>query len=674
MTRAATKRSRSALAFAAWTVLAGCGEGAHGVLERSDPASAVDCPYGGAIVSSGRDDNGDGMLQDSEVAIRTPVCNPVPLPAPEIAIRIAFEPPGPHCSAGGTAVASGLDENGNHVLDDAEVARVDYLCHQAVITRIAAEPAGANCSEGGVAFLAGTDRDGDGVLDDAEIEDREFACGDIVTRDVVIHSAIEAAALAPIRVITGGLTVQLTTLRTLSLPQLERLGGSLRVLDNAQLTQLSLPALQAVDGDIVLTSDGLTAVDCPQLARAASLDLELLALPRVTGFPMLSLIDGDVRIRDMPALVALQLAQVTSAGDVSITGNRVLVHIAWDVTDRLGGIDIHDNPKLETVDLSVNTFFGGPAEVGPISVIGNPLLGHLALQAREVASFTIGGEPLLTDISFPAVTVDRDVTIVDVAFPYNLIMPGYSGRMEINGNLTISGPLTNFDAGDGLEVRGRFVLDGTNLVTLARFPASLRAFGSLVVSNNARLTDLSAFGGLGDLEVRHNAVLSSVNAELFSAEIGAVVITDNPMLASAPAFAFLTRIEGGVDVERNPRLTQLFGAGLARIAGPVRIHDDASLTALEFPELATVGSLLEVSSNAALQTLALPALPEVAGALTIADNPLLHHVDFTALTHSDDFRVDDNPRLPTCEVLAVFGHTSGAHEQSGNDDDASCNP
>src|SRR6185295_18346043 len=121
---------------------------------------------------------------------------------------------------------------------------------------------------------------GDGELDDAEIEHTDFACGDVVTRDVVVQTAAEAAALAPIRVITGGLTVQLTTLQTLSLPLLERIGGSLRVLDNARLKQLSLPALQAVDGDIALTSNGLTVLECRQLVRAGGLDLELLSLPR----------------------------------------------------------------------------------------------------------------------------------------------------------------------------------------------------------------------------------------------------------------------------------------------------------------------------------------------------------------------------------------------------------
>ena len=675
MTRAMP--TTSALALAAFAMLAGCGDNVAipGVLERSDPASAADCPNGGTVISSGRDADADGVLEDSEVAVRTAVCQPAPLVVAQIVIRIAFEPPGPHCSAGGTAVASGADGNGNGVLDNAEVAHVDYLCRQAVVTRLAAEPAGANCLEGGVAFLVGTDRDGDGELDDAEIEHTDFACGDIVTRDVVVHSAAEAAAIAPIRVITGGLTVQLTTLQTLSLPQLERIGGSLHVLDNARLTQLSLPALQAVDGDIALTSSALTSVECPQLVRAAGLDLELLSLPRVTGFPLLATIDGAFQVHNMPSLAALQLAQATRVGDVSITANPALAHFAWDVTDEIGAVDIHGNAKLQTVDLSVNTFFGGPATIGPIAVTANPLLGHLALQGREIASFTIGGEPVLTDIQFPPITVDHDVTIVDVTAPFNLMMRGHFGRMEIDGNLTISGPVATFEAGDGFDIRGNFVLDGTSLETIARFPDSIRVIQRLVVSNNPRLEDLSAFAILGDLEVTHNTRLSSLNPELLlGSEMGGLVLIDNPRLFFAPALASAARFDGGIDIERNPLLVTPFGAGPSRIAGPVRIRDNENLAAVELSQLTGVLSSLDVSSNPALQTLVLPALPEVAGPFTIADNAQLHHIDLTALTHSDDFHVDNNPRLPTCEVLAVFGHTSGAHEQSGNDDNASCGP
>lgn len=46
----------------------------------------------------------------------------------------------------------------------------------------------------------------------------------------------------------------------------------------------------------------------------------------------------------------------------------------------------------------MNTCSGGPAQVGPVDVTANPVLGHLGLRAQHVASFAIGAEPVLTDI------------------------------------------------------------------------------------------------------------------------------------------------------------------------------------------------------------------------------------------------------------------------------------
>jgi len=36
------------------------------------------------------------------------------------------------------------------------------------------------------------------------------------------------------------------------------------------------------------------------------------------------------------------------------------------------------------------------------------------------------------------------------------------------------------------------------------------------------------------------------------------------------------------------------------------------------------------------------------------------------------FTVRDNPHLPACAVLALFAHVDGEHNQTGNDNDATC--
>jgi hypothetical protein len=82
-----------------------------------------------------------------------------------------------------------------------------------------------------------------------------------------------------------------------------------------------------------------------------------------------------------------------------------------------------------------------------------------------------------------------------------------------------------------------------------------------------------------------------------------------------------------------------------------------------------------VERNAVLQTIEAPALTEAADELFIDNNPLLRHIALDALSHADVFLVDNNPKLPACEVLAIFTHVTGFGKgQSGNDNTATCGP
>jgi hypothetical protein len=62
----------------------------------------------------------------------------------------------PSC-AGGTAVSSGVDEDGNGVLDPAEVDATQTICEPASeATHVEDEPKGPNCAEGGVRITTGS--------------------------------------------------------------------------------------------------------------------------------------------------------------------------------------------------------------------------------------------------------------------------------------------------------------------------------------------------------------------------------------------------------------------------------------------------------------------------------------------------------------------------------------
>jgi len=57
--------------------------------------------------------------------------------------------------------------------------------------------------------------------------------------------------------------------------------------------------------------------------------------------------------------------------------------------------------------------------------------------------------------------------------------------------------------------------------------------------------------------------------------------------------------------------------------------------------------------------------------MEVRGNALLGHIRLPLLRRAD-LGVFDNPRLPACEVEALFAGLLGDHHQSGNDETAVC--
>jgi OmcA/MtrC family decaheme c-type cytochrome len=91
------------------------------------------------------------------------------------------EPAGANCPNGGTKVDVGLDANRDGVLDEDEITSTSYICNgtgSSSLVATSVEPAGTNCEYGGVKIETGLDADGNGVLDPSEINAAAttFAC------------------------------------------------------------------------------------------------------------------------------------------------------------------------------------------------------------------------------------------------------------------------------------------------------------------------------------------------------------------------------------------------------------------------------------------------------------------------------------------------------------------
>jgi OmcA/MtrC family decaheme c-type cytochrome len=89
-------------------------------------------------------------------------------------VKTTNEPAGMNCAAGGVKIEEGVDTNRNGVLDSGEVdgSATRYVCNGSsgtALVKTSPEPAGANCASGGTRIDSGIDANGNGVLDPSEI-------------------------------------------------------------------------------------------------------------------------------------------------------------------------------------------------------------------------------------------------------------------------------------------------------------------------------------------------------------------------------------------------------------------------------------------------------------------------------------------------------------------------
>ncbi|WP_022850472.1 DUF7151 family protein [Limisalsivibrio acetivorans] len=88
------------------------------------------CANGGILVQTGIDLNGNGLLDESEVNAEQAVCNGNDgNDGAESLIEIVTEEPGDNCEYGGQKITAGIDSDGNGVLDESEITETEYICN-----------------------------------------------------------------------------------------------------------------------------------------------------------------------------------------------------------------------------------------------------------------------------------------------------------------------------------------------------------------------------------------------------------------------------------------------------------------------------------------------------------------------------------------------------------------
>lgn len=319
----------------------------------------ANCANGGLALHVGQDEDGDGVLDDTEITTTEYLCHgtsamPTPL------VEAQAEPAGGNCQYGGTAVHSGLDLDGDGILDAEEIISTSYACDSSpdarqLLVRVDEEPPGENCDNGGLAISTGFDADSDGELDVGEFAHTSYLCnsddaetdvvGGTLEGSVTIRNSLDAAMFASFSRITGTLVVEAPGLTSLSLPLLEAVDGSLVVQSNDALTELSFGSLLSVGGDLgVLSNKGLADIaDFIHLDTVGG-SISIRGndgMTDVSGFVSLQQIGADLDIRHNDDLQSISgfPAVASVANDLWVVDNLSLpLPAAEALRDRIGTI------------------------------------------------------------------------------------------------------------------------------------------------------------------------------------------------------------------------------------------------------------------------------------------------------------------------------------------------
>lgn len=141
------------------------------------------CPAGGVRIEAGRDDDGDGMLDTSEIDTMSNACAGASGATGRAALTrlTALAANDTRCAAGGSQLDTGTDDDGDSTLDATEIDSTAYLCNgpagRSALVKVTSLGTGdSHCGAGGVQLDTGVDDDGDGALAAGEIDSTAYVC------------------------------------------------------------------------------------------------------------------------------------------------------------------------------------------------------------------------------------------------------------------------------------------------------------------------------------------------------------------------------------------------------------------------------------------------------------------------------------------------------------------
>ncbi|MGE0872119.1 MAG: hypothetical protein AB7P03_26410 [Kofleriaceae bacterium] len=221
------------------------------------------------------------------------------------------------------------------------------------------------------------------------------------------------------------------------------------------------------------------------------------------------------------------------------------------------------------------------------------------------------------------------------------------GCWTLHGKLTLDGAgITSLERLDRLVAVTDLELKNTGLMEIDTVNP-LRVYGSVVLTNNDQLEDLSRLDVVTDDAVRNIKM----------------TITGNSQLTSLDFLDSIERIDQGFVVTGNPKLASAALSSLIKVGGEIRIGDNAALKDIDLPSLESIGDGLEISNNEVLTTVRGMPLREMVGNVTIRNNRVLATLGaMSKLARLDGSAVfDDNDALTSITMFpAGMGWITGS--------------
>ncbi|MFP2896138.1 hypothetical protein [Corallococcus sp. 4LFB] len=638
------------------------------------------CEFGGDAVLTGLDQDRDGELDDAEVTATEYVCDDA---IPKVRTRARAEPHGVNCALGGQTVESGLDRNANGQLDDAEVTLAEFVCATSVsnvLLRVRPVAPGERCPQGGQVSHAGHDANANGLLEEAEIIQEVYACN-------------EAAPVLS---------------RTRALPAFAA------PCDGDDRGGAAVEAGSDLDGDSALTTSEIEATDYVCGLDAADLKLRQQAEPAGPNCPRggtrvdayldrdddgeldpggyMSTVyvcqatrvhDGNFVVADPVDLVALE-GVTHLRGELTVSAPTLSDASLPSLAVIQGSLTVKGNASLRRLSLPSLRFVGGD-----VAVRSNARLDALTLGTAPGAtlwverSLIVEDNPMLPTLEGLAAVLPRDSIFLRANNA--MVVPGLlpqvvalRGSLVIEDNLRLDRtPFVNLDRVHG-DVR---LANNPAMPAPSGLENLTRVDGTLELRDNTALEvlhPLARLGSVGELHLIGNSRLPDTSGFARLSYAGRIFIQGNKELVSAGDMPLLEQVTQDFSVKYNEKLQRVHRLPVLRGASAVIAVGNPVLTSLEGFNRLTRLTTLESLGNAALTSLSDLTLLRELDVLSLQGNGALTDFGLPELARvSLAFVVVDNAKLPTCRATALLasvfqGDPVTGVNLGGNDDAATC--